>query len=350
MNNRIAAELFAGAGGMSEGLKMAGFDVKYANEINPQAALTYAFNHPDTHVDVRNIFDVAPSDIRDKCGGKITLIAGGPPCQGFSTLGKRNPKDSRNRLVWEFFRIVNEIKPKFFLMENVPGILSMNKGKFFKELVDAFSKEYHVSYRIINSADFGVPQGRRRVVLFGSVNKEKNIEKAIFRKSRRVTVKQAIGDLNFLKNGERSTKYKSPAKTAYQRRIRSGAMMLHNHEASCHSDKIIQRFSKIRQGENISSASIPKKIAIKKRTMIRLIANREAFTISTLPDDYIHYSQNRILTVREMARLQSFRDSYVFLANRTTGGPNRKGDCPQYTQVGNAVPPLMMAGVGKWNA
>lgn len=331
---------------MSEGLKNAGFDVKYANELSPMAAETYRYNHPETFVDVKDIRKVRAADIRKHTGRKVTLVAGGPPCQGFSTLGKRNPRDPRSRLVKEFVRIVMELKPRFFLMENVPGIMSISEGRLFAGVQKVLSEEYHVSHRILNAADFGVPQNRKRVFIFGSRESEKSIDEASFRKRKHVSLKDAIGDLNFLGNGESASEYALKPTTSYQRAMRKGNGVLTNHEATRHRTTALKRLSMIKPGKDISS--IPKRSRIKKRIMYRLNPKEPSRTMTTLPDDYIHYSANRILTVREMARIQSFKDVYKFCNKRTTGGPARKRECPQYTQVGNVVPPRMAEGVGKW--
>jgi DNA (cytosine-5)-methyltransferase 1 len=343
----IAIDLFAGAGGISEGLKDAGFRIAFANEFNKRAAETYAYNHPDAILDRRDIREVSGSEIMERIDRKVTLLAGGPPCQGFSLLGRRNPDDPRNSLVWEFVRLVVEIRPKYFLMENVPGILSINGGGLGERIIESFSLlGYNSNYVMLNSSDFGVPQRRTRVFFFGSRGTNMDLGKAKFRKKRAVSLMEAIGDLDFLKNGGSSEKYLLPPQTPYQSRMRRGSDKLFNHEATMHSRRVIRRFSRMRPGENITS--LPKGLRIRKRTMYRLAPDRPARTMSSLPDDYVHYRANRILTVREIARIQSFRDSYVFLNRRTTGGSDRSGDCPQYTQVANSVPPFMIQSIGEW--
>lgn len=343
----VAIDLFAGAGGISEGLELSGFSVMYANEINKDPAATYSRNHPDTYVDNRDVRQVKKEDVIEKAGTDIMLVSGGAPCQGFSTLGKRDVADPRNMLVWEFMRIVNEIQPPFFLLENVPGILTIDCGRVYNKILSSFKRiGYNVNYRILNASDFGVPQNRRRVFFFGSFSSGKDITGAVFAKKETVSVRDAISDLNFLCNGEKSEEYKLPARTKYQRVMRRGGKKLYNHESSNHSKEVMKRFSRIPQGQGMNS--VPASMRIKKRIMHRLLADEPSRTLTSLPDDYIHYSANRTMTVREMARLQSFDDSYVFCGKRTTGGKSRKHECPQFTQVGNAVPPLMVEAIGEW--
>lgn len=343
----VAIDLFAGAGGISEGLRLAGFDVKYANEVNKQATDTYSYNHPETYTDRRDIRDVDARDILNVTGKRIKLVAGGPPCQGFSMLGKRNPRDRRNSLSWQFIRIVKETRPAFFLMENVPGIMTISNGNLFNKMVKEFTSiGYKTSFRLLNASDFGIPQNRERVFVLGSRSKRKDLTKAHFGKRPTVTVTEALSDLDFLRNGESSSEYEKEPMTKYQRMLRKRTRQLHNHTAARHTERIIKRFALIPPGKGIKS--LPENLRIKKNIMYRLLPDKPARTVTSLPDDYIHYNKDRILTVREMARLQSFNDRYVFLGNRTTGGRMRKKDCPQYTQVANAVPPLMVQAVGKW--
>lgn len=343
----IAIDIFAGAGGISEGLTSAGFRIPYAIESNERAAETYAYNHRYTYLDIRDAREVRSEEIFQVAGDKIGLVAGGPPCQGFSMLGGRKPDDPRNNLVWEFIKKVGELQPRFFLMENVPGILTMNGGLLAERIMEEFRAiGYHPSKRILDAAKHGVPQHRERVFFFGSKSGKRNIEKAAFREAPPISTKEAISDLDFLRNGESSRVYKLPPETPYQKKMRDNQQVLFNHDSTLHSKEVVNRFSRILPGKSMQS--IPSELQIKKNIMHRLEADKPSRTITSLPDDYIHYSSHRILTVRECARLQSFRDGYVFMNNRTTGGRMRKGDCPQYTQVGNSVPPLLVDTIGKW--
>lgn len=343
----VACDFFAGAGGLSDGLRQAGIRVAVANEINKCAAMTYRYNHPNTKMIEKSIKEVKAREVFDAVGTKIFLVAGGPPCQGVSLAGRRDINDPRNLMFKEFIRMVGRLEPRFFLMENVVGLLSMNNGKLIGSIEKSFDDAgYYVSKRILNAADFGVPQNRRRIVVFGCKKGKHDINSMLISKTRPLAMQYAIGDLDFLKAGESSTRYLKPPSTNYQVSMRGRMKILHNHEAPHHNRQTIKRFSALRQGQTVRD--LPPSLRIRKIVMCRLKASLPARTVTTLPDDYIHYRRDRILTVREMARLQSFSDSYVFLGPKSTGGLRRKKDCPQYTQVGNAVPPLMAKTIGKW--
>ncbi|AJF62205.1 MAG: Cytosine-specific methyltransferase [archaeon GW2011_AR20] len=343
----VAIDFFAGAGGLSEGFKQAGFRIAVANEINKDAAATYSLNHPDTKVLIGDIHNIKSRDIIKIVGRKPDIIIGGPPCQGFSLAGKRNKNDSRNFLFKEFIKKIKEIKPKFFLMENVTGIISFNKGKTIAEIEDSLKKSgYTVSKIILNAADFGVPQVRRRLFIFGALKSNININEIKVWKNKAITTKEAICDLDFLGVGESSNHYKKSPSNKYQAIMRIKNNKLHNHTSSRHNKMTIKRFSMLKPGHTMKE--IPAYFKTKKRTLLRIEESKPINTITTIPDDYIHYSLNRTLTVRECARLQSFPDSYVFLGSRTTGGKRRVFECPQYTQVGNAVPPILAKVVGEW--
>lgn len=351
INKYNAIDLFAGCGGLSLGLSEAGFNILYANEINETASNTYKHNlinqkKHKTFLDVRDICNVSTNEIKKLIGNnKIHLVAGGPPCQGFSMAGKRDINDPRNKLFKELLRVVKEINPPLFLMENVKGILSMQDGKVINTIKESFEDlGYDVKIEILKASDFGVPQIRERVFIIGTkigngtLHPKKDTKIPI-------TVKQAISDLEFLNAGESSKKYILSPNSKYQKKMRKESIILENHESAKHSDKIIQRFASLKEGQKASDLSNEHKT--KKMVLVRLSGNKPANTVTTLPDDYIHYKKNRILTVREMARLQSFPDTFFFTGPRTTGGERRKKEIPQYSQIGNAVPPLLAEKVGK---
>lgn len=343
-----AIDLFSGCGGMSLGLEKAGFDVLYANDINADALKTYKHNFPKVIVEQGDISKIDPLHVTKLLKGKkIHLIAAGTPCQGFSTSGRRNPNDPRNKLFNQLLKFVKTFKPRIFVMENVSGLLSMDGGNTFEKIKNHFeSAGYHVKHRVISASDFGVPQNRNRVFIVGT---RKNISgKKLFPRATQrtvVTVKDAISDLAFLVINEKAGKYKTPPQSKYQKLMRMNSIVLHNHESSNHSYKIQKRFSAIPPGKD--GRNVLKNSGTNKRDYYRLHPKRPSRTVTTLPEDLIHYYKNRIPTVRELARLQSFPDSFVFFGPRTTGGRSRKYDCPQYTQVGNAVPPLMACAVFK---
>lgn len=346
-NDDIACDCMAGAGGLSEGFEQAGLNVAVANEINKHAAMTYKFNHPNTRMIEKDIRKIRTSEIIDITGNNIFLVAGGPPCQGVSFAGKRVINDPRNSLFKEFVKMVGKLEPKFFIMENVVGLLSIDNGNLIKSIESSFDNlGFFVSKRVFNAVDFGVPQSRKRLFIFGSRKSKHDINSFQIMKSNPVSTFTAISDLDFLKAGESAQRYMKEPRNSYQVEMRKNSRMLHNHDAPKHKKNTLERFSAMEQGQSVST--LPSRLRIKKMVMFRIKANEPARTVTTLPDDYIHYRQDRILTVREIARLQSFGDTYVFLGPKSTGGLRRREECPQYTQVGNAVPPLMAKGIGEW--
>ncbi|OQD36000.1 DNA cytosine methyltransferase [Bacillus toyonensis] len=394
----VVLDLFSGAGGMSEGFLQAGFHIPCATDYSKEVAETYINRHQQLGYDV-NYYS---GDIREltknrkKFKGfigenKIDVIVGGPPCQGFSLSGKRLEDDIRNTLFIEYLRMVKLVKPKYFVMENVEGLLSYKFRKIkglgkevYEEIYpqEVIEKEalrlgYHVKWKVLNAKDFGVPQNRPRVIFLGHRIKKCRNEKyknlvtpPRFPTALKtmVTIEDAISDLNFIQNGEVKTKYdkRFGNKSDYQKCLKEGltpsisgkpikAEILYNHQASKHNEKTLERFKLLKSGESINALlqRLPEELkanfATKKFRCTKLDKNNVSPTVLTLPDDIIHYDMNspRILTVRELARLQSFDDSFEFRGKRTTGGNRRKFETPQYTQVGNAVPPLFARAIAK---
>lgn len=375
-------DLFSGAGGMAEGFLQAGFDIPYASDKSQQAALTYTHRHigqlgydlkyfcGDVQIlaEPENLKEFLNNDI-----DKIDVICGGPPCQGFSMAGKRNPDDIRNQLVRSYIKILKQVRPKYFVMENVTGILSAKfsyyegQSKVYENVnvVEVLLEEFHsigysnVAVKTLDASDFGVPQRRKRVIFLGTRNdipyKVMHPTKVLETKN---TSQDAISDLENIALGEKIEKYNKTVQSYYQEESRMGrtpnsnglkvkAINLKNHETSKHKDLVVERFSLLKPGEDFKKVFIglapqlQEKYFTKKHNCRRIMPNEPSPTVLTLPDDLVHYKKNRILTVREIARLQSFDDSFEFLGKRTTGGINRKHETPQYTLVGNAVPPLL---------
>ena len=341
----VAIDLFAGCGGMSMGMENAGFAVAYANEMMEHPALTYRTNFPSTKVEIADIRKTDPAQVSKKIGRKkVDVIAAGPPCQGFSMLGLRDEDDERNNLFKQIIKFVEFFQPKFVVMENVVGLLSMKKGKTIKSICRKFEKcGYSVRYDTLVASDFGVPQNRTRVFIVCS--KKKIPVKKLFPKPNghaKVSAKEAISDLAFLGVGSSSDKYLTKPQHDYQKRMRHNSKKLNNHHSPKHSRRIQERFSSIPKG---CAARKLDSYDSDKRDCNKMDPRLPCRTISTLPEDMVHYSKNRIPTVRELARLQSFPDSFIFLGPRTTGGLRRRFECPQYTQVGNAVPPMLAEAV-----
>lgn len=324
MNNII--DLFCGCGGLSKGFEMAGFNTVLAIDFWKDAVETFNNNHKNKVAicdDVSKISNDFLDDFTKK--NKITGIVGGPPCQGYSTVGKRDINDDRNYLYLQYCRIVEKVKPEFFVLENVKGLLTLNNGKFKEDIVERFTKlGYIVDYKILNSADYGVPQNRNRVFFVGIKNKKFKFPKE---KLKKVTTYEAISDLTSYED-----KYTTSAQTSYQKNMRGNNKQLKNNEFTVHTEKTIDVISKIPDGGKITD--LPKEFwEIRKynKAFQRMNSKLQSNTIDTGHRNYFHYSENRIPTVRESARIQSFPDSFIFYGSRTS----------QYKQVGNAVPPLL---------
>lgn len=374
-------DLFSGAGGMAEGFLQSGFTIPFASDKSEQVAETYKNRHKQlgliTNYYCGDVSDLSiPENLSSFLGDslpKIDVICGGPPCQGFSLAGRRNPLDKRNQLVQSYIKILAQVKPKYFVMENVLGILSAKfidysgiKKHYANEKVIAVLKSEFaeigypdVEIKLLDASDFGVPQKRQRVIFLGTrhdvANKLIHPEPHVKTK---ITAKDAIHDLAIIALGSKAIKYENITNTAYQEASRKGrtknasgvtiaTAVLSNHETSKHSELVIERFAQLKAGENIKNmlsrltGNQANRLKTKKQNCRKISPNDPSPTVLTLPDDLVHYDKNRILTVREMARLQSFDDSFEFLGKRTTGGDRRKLETPQYTLVGNAVPPLL---------
>jgi DNA (cytosine-5)-methyltransferase 1 len=330
---------------MSLGLEGAGFTILYANELNKDAAKTYRHNFPSVKLQRRSIRSVTAKSVHRMLGPiKLDVIAAGPPCQGFSTAGRRKPRDPRNLLYKEVLRFAKELRPRVIVIENVLGMLQAGRGKFIarvEEELDGIG--YKAQHKVLTASSFGVPQRRKRLFIIATEKavRSEDLFPRPFR--RRVSVSEALSDLKFLGPGQAAFLYAGHARSAYQKIMRASSGELTNHQAPNHSARVMEFFSLIPKGRN--ARKVPGLPKTGKRDRYKLNPRRQSNTLTTLPEDFVHYSQNRILTVREMARLQSFPDRFEFMGPRTTGGPARRISCPQYTQVGNAVPPLLAEAV-----
>lgn len=421
----IAIDLFCGAGGMSEGIIQAGFHIIFSNEISEDASLTYKNRHKqlgliqgkNTWLETCDIKDITGNFIRQKISQledfkenkhlKIDAIFGGPPCQGFSRAGQQKTDDIRNFLFSEYLRVVSEVEPGYIIFENVPGILDIKFHNFISQFDGEMYKEkspleiiknelkkidYNLlDYKILNAADYGVPQNRHRVILIGYKNGKK-VPSYPQKKSTLVSLQEALGDITGYATIKKQ--YQIEAKQGRTPNIITGESIpsneIYNNEKSKHYHYIKERFSILREGESniqlkkrlmlegldiknypsllhyvsnklkISEEFIIKKcknfkdsldlleiIVTKKNSRVKMKLDKPGNTVLTLPDDLILPIHNRICSVREFARIQSFDDSFVFLGKRTTGGKERKNEVPQYSQVGNAVPPLLAKAIAE---
>lgn len=322
-------DLFCGIGGLSLGFEQAGFEVVSAIDMWPDAIKTYNHNRDDKVGSVISIEDfndtILPKLAQEH---KITGIIGGPPCQGFSTVGQRDINDPRNQLYLEFYKAVSIVNPDFFVIENVKGMLTLNKGAFVKDLLERFGENglgYTISYQLLNAADYGVPQNRYRVFYVGIKNKKFEFPQPL---SEKLTAKDGISDLE----GATSEKYGSAPANEFQKRMRGTVQKPLNQDYTSHTEQTISIISQIPDGGNIKS--LPREFwEVRKynKAFERMGTFKPSNTIDTGHRNYFHYSEPRIPTVRESARIQSFPDNFEILGTRGS----------QYKQVGNAVPPML---------
>lgn len=441
-------DLFAGCGGLSLGLAQSGFHGLFAIEKTEHAFKTFRTNFleegpPGLRFSwPKDLLSVGPHGIEDllqgagrqkrleEMRGKIDLVAGGPPCQGFSFSGRRNRDDPRNKLFEHYVKFVNLVLPRVIVLENVPGMLvdhesgqrslrgEYRPSPFFKKLKESLEEHYFVHERRLNSADFGVPQRRERLIVLGirrgpewgnereapvrmtqamadllvSIVREGSNQLRRLHEpgpgktgshGKPVTIQAAIsdlevghwrpgqeppyarvvkwtkdcdgdaGDIDLRVTGEYwRLAYKGPL-TKYQRAMHRGLAggVMTSLRLARHSQVVQERFDQILSDRSIFKGvpltkEVRERLGLQKHRTLPLNANLPAPTLTTLPDDLIHYAEPRILTVREYARVQSFPDWFRFRGKYTTGGHLRKSECPRYTQIGNAVPPLLARALG----
>lgn len=355
-------ELFAGAGGLMLGLEMAGFRSLAANEVHPDPCRTLRANFSGVPVLEGSIRDLPSSEILDAAGvqaGEVSLVAGGPPCQGFSTAGIKDPADPRNTLIQDFIRVVRDVKPRFFLLENVTGLVTMHSGKLFERVLDQLAElGYRFHHKVLFAADYGVPQMRKRLIVLGSRDgapppfpaptHRSSSEINLFSEDLLpyVTAGEAIADLPTVNAGETATRYTARPRTPYQKLMRLGSRVVYNHEAVRHRASTMDYYSLIPPGGTALDVPLVKRNG--KQGIQRWPTDGLSRTITTEPTDFLHPSLNRVPTVRETARVQSFPDRIQFLGQRTTGNKMRRlGYCSQTQQVGNAVPPLLARAIGR---
>jgi DNA (cytosine-5)-methyltransferase 1 len=356
-------DLFSGAGGFSLGFSDAGFEILVATDYQESAGKTYSENlsAPFLQADIAKLAtDISP--LCEKARGnldKIDVIVGGPPCKGFSTAGVYNPDDTRSSLLHRYIQVVEKLRPRAIVVENVPGAKRIKKGAYVKNLLSsARDLGYTIREMTLNAADYGVPQFRERLFFIGYRDEvpisrpvptyladaqQQRLGKTELNREH-IKVGEAISDLAFLGPGEESRQYRLPSESQYQEVMREDHHgPLHNHVAPDHGERVQARFRALDEGEGIEE--LPPRLQTKKHTMMKYNRSEPANTVTTLPEDFVHYERDRIPTVRELARLQSFPDWFEFKGPRTTGGSQRIDSLPQYSQVGNAVPPVLSGAV-----
>ena len=362
-------DLFAGCGGLSCGLEQAGLEVLAACEIDQWAADTYRHNHPNVEVIQKDISSTEKGFWRDKFLGKVDIVAGGPPCQGFSVSGKRQYGiiAESNSLVTDFLRVVEEVEPKYVIIENVKGFktgsISKNK-KVFDYLTDTLkSLGFYVYSETLNAEEYGVPSLRSRIFIIASrtelptpfmpATHSADINCGL---QPYISVNEAISDLPELNASEGiddAQSYKSKAMSDFQNRMRSGSNGVFNHVAMKHTSRLVERFKGMEEGHSsyrIGRKTDEKKVTSYKMNNQRLFGNKPSLCITAnFQSTFIHPTQHRNLTAREAARLMSFPDTYIFKGKRTQmsskflkkHGREHEDFLSQYNQIGNAVPPLL---------
>lgn len=424
-----AIDLFCGAGGCSEGLIQAGFHILFSSDISDMAEKTYRNRHEqlglqqgkNTWFERRDIRELTGEEIKnyiskleifkDKKIPDIDLMIGGPSCQGFSRAGRRDNSDPRNMLFGEYIRVINEIKPKYIVLENVEGFMDMQfygysgiNGNIYPDgsVTPVIMKQelHQIGYKtldvkVLNAADYGVPQKRRRVIFIGyreDVTKPSYPSPTVS-PDKYITLEDAIGDLVAKSGKIEKTKYQIESingRTPTVEGVPIACTEIKNTELSRQTEIVRERFELFEEGETgtnlkkrILSEGIDisdkpnlvsfcaNKLELNNVEVIKLFKNKlatkeqvdilltkknirqkwsrkePANTVLTIADDFISPWEPRSFSVREMARCQSFDDSFEFLGKRTTGGLRRRVEVPQYTQVGNAVPPLMAKAIAE---
>ena len=395
-------DLFAGCGGLSLGLEQAGFNPVYVNELNNDALSTYLINRSEyKHLNSKKFHS---NDIKELSGSKknleelsknlkstfninkgdLSLVVGGPPCQGYSGIGHRRSykvdkeKIPSNYLYKDMFRVIEHFNPKAFIFENVRGLLSARwtksgtKGEIFKDVLKQFSKlkNYNHHYSLVQSKDYGVPQNRPRVLVIGirkDIKSKINKDDLFPNKDKSYPhLEELFSDL-IDKNYNKSfvtNSYLSDPKSKIQKILRikkSGKSFLKkgdkltDQEYSKHSPNIVKKFKSMLDNDGVIKDKFKTKKFAQRLLNKKWNGKGPNITATSLPDDYVHYLQPRSLTVREWARLQMFPDWYQFKGKRTTGGIRRAGnpqkgifdrEVPKYTQIGNAVPVELARRVG----
>jgi DNA (cytosine-5)-methyltransferase 1 len=395
-------DLFAGCGGLSLGLEQAGFHPVYVNELNTDALNTYLINRSEyKHLSLKEFHS---NDIKELSGSKkkleelsknlkskfnikkgdLSLVVGGPPCQGYSGIGHRRSykvdkeKIPSNYLYKEMYKVIKHFNPKAFIFENVRGLLSARwtkdgeKGEIFKDVLNQFSelKNYNHHYSLVQSKDYGVPQNRPRILVIGvrkdiisKINKEDLFPKKDKSYPHLDDLFSDLIDKNYNKNYVTNSYLTNP-KSKIQKILRTKKNtssflkkgdQLTEQEYSKHSTHIVKKFQSMLNNNGIIKAKFKTKKFAQRLLTKKWIGKGPNITATSLPDDYVHFSQPRTLTVREWARLQMFPDWYIFKGKRHTGGIRRAGnpqkgifdrEVPKYTQIGNAVPVELARRVG----
>lgn len=384
-------DIFAGCGGLSLGLYNSGFSGIFAVEKNNDAFSTLKYNLIDNvaHFDWPDWLPVKEYDINvlmkeyseelKSLEGKVDLVAGGPPCQGFSMAGERNSNDQRNELVKSYVKFIRIIKPEMIVFENVHGFTvkftkkNGKEKKYSNYIINALKRSgYKTAYRIVDMSEFGIPQSRKRFILVAMKKhkpdhffeilyrnreaffKNKDIDASVYAGDAIDDLKKQHGTTDSPDSKNFKAGIYGPITSRYQVLMRSNNTISSNsavdsHRFVNHSQEIIKLHNVLLKNSTRGKRITPSDGLIeglKRRGVTVLDKNKIVPTITSIPDELVHYEEPRILTVREHARIQSFPDWYQFKGKYTSGGKRRKFEVPRYTQVGNAIPPLFAEQVG----
>lgn len=334
-------DLFSGAGGLSRGFYDAGYNVVIGVDFDKAALKTFEHNHGDAKALQLDLFNLDNIKIlKDEFYTKyaeLDVLVGGPPCQGFSLAGKREEHDDRNKLYTAMVETARALKPKVIVLENVPGMLTLYNGQAKEKIFKDFEElGYTMDVKILYAPDYGVPQIRKRAFFVGLLGSSEKFEfpQPTTLPENYVTCEEAISDLPALEGiyGDKVQQYSLNPQSEYQQEMRKNSTEIHNHIGSIHSEKTVKMISLVPEGKNYKA--LPKEyqgIYKYNEALTRYHSKKPSLTINTGHRSHFHYKWNRIPTVRESARLQSFLDDFIFFGNKSE----------QYKQVGNAVPPKL---------
>ena len=344
MKKLTVIDLFSGAGGLSRGFYDAGYDIIMGIDSDSSALKTFEKNHGNAKAMNLDLFNHENIYVLEKYMKKerkqLDVLVGGPPCQGFSLAGKRDETDERNILYSAMVKAAEILRPRAIVLENVTGMLTLYKGQAKEKIFKDFNKlGYKMNVKILYAPDYGVPQIRKRAFFVGILDSDVQFEypNPTVKAENYVTCEQAIGDLPSLINENNFSldvvrEYESDPITEYQKKMRKGSKKIYNHIATNHTEKTIGYLLMIPDGGKYTD--LPEELAKNfkyRESLHRYTSDKPSLTIDTGHRTHFHYRYNRIPTVRENARLQSFPDNFIFFGNKQD----------QYKQVGNAVPPLL---------
>lgn len=344
MKKLTVIDLFSGAGGLSRGFLDAGYDVLIGTDFDDAALRTFAHNHGNAKAVKLDLFNhdniKVIEDMLNEMGEKLDVLVGGPPCQGFSLAGKREEDDERNTLYSAMVKTASVLKPRAVVLENVPGMLTLYGGKAKEKIFHDFEKlGYTMNVKVLYAPEYGVPQIRKRAFFVGLLNRDEKFEypMPLLKEEQFVTCEQAISDLPSLEGDHEMAldivrDYMTEPQTDYQRMMRNNSEKAYNHYPTNHAQKTIDHIGLVPDGGKYTD--LPEKLVGNFKyheSLHRYNSKKPSLTIDTGHRTHFHYKYNRIPTVRENARLQSFPDDFIFYGNKQQ----------QYKQVGNAVPPLL---------